>query len=427
MAQEKDRSYESSEMVEVFLSSRVSVSNKVPLHFTGIKSVDSLRDAAIDTIQKVLIRDLTLSGLFNLRLPSLPPDTSARNPLAGRMTYLDGKFISDSTYAVEVYLRMPYGADAFWGESYRFEPERARAVAHRIASEVIRRLTGEPSVMQTRIAYIGQMGPGKELFSATFDGFDSHRLTTTGVSNLSPVWSPDGKRIAFTTFLNNQADIFILNVEDNTMIPFAAAPGVDQAPDWSPDGKWIAYSSSVDGNSEIYIRKVDGTETRRLTYSWAIETSPCWSPTGHDIAFVSDRLGSPQVFIMNADGSNQRRLTWNGNYNTSPAWSPRGDLIAYVRRDIDGFQIYVTDPQGEDNLKLTTGPGNNMDPCWSPDGLKLAFMSNRTGRKQIYTMDLYGRNQMRISDRSLSCASPAWSPVLEDDDEFSVNTQITNP
>ncbi|MBU0520559.1 DPP IV N-terminal domain-containing protein [bacterium] len=426
-AKDDEKSYESSEMVEVFLSTRVSVSNKVPLHFTGINSVDSLQYAALDTLQRVLTRDLTLSGLFNLRLPNLPVDNSRKNPLADRMTYLDGKFSSDSSHQVEMHLRMPYGAAPFWSETYRFVPERARSVAHRIAAEVIRRLTGEPSVMQTRIAYVVQMGPGKELYSSTFDGFDHQRHTSTGVSNMSPVWSPDGKRIAFTSFINNQADIFIMNVEDNSYVPFAAAPGVDQAPDWSPDGKWIAYSSSVDGNSEIYVRQVEGSETRRLTFSWAIETSPSWSPTGHEIAFVSDRLGNPQIFIMEADGSNQRRLTWEGNYNTSPAWSPRGDLIAYVRRDIDGFQIFVTDPQGKEHLKLTTGPGNNMDPCWSPDGLKLAVLSNRTGRKQIYTMDLYGRHQMRISDRRLSCSSPTWSPVLEADEEFTVNSQIAKP
>ncbi len=421
-AQDDALSYESSQLIEVFLSTRVSLSAKVPLHFLGFDRNDSLSSAVFDTLNRVLTRDLTLSGLFALRLPSLPPDTASGDPLSERMTYLQGSFSADSLVRVTAYLAMPYGSPPFWRADYTFDEDRTRAAAHRIASDVIRQLTGEPSVMQTRIAYCAKMGRGRELFSATFDGFDQRRHTRLGVTIMSPAWSPDGRYIAFTGFQEGQADVFILDLTDDSIRPFWTAPGVDQAPDWSPDGRWIAFSSSVEGNAEIYIRRFDGSEMRRLTYSRAIETSPSWSPTGHEIAFVSDRLGSPQVFIMDADGSNQRRLTWEGNYNASPAWSPRGDLIAYVRRDVDGFQIYVTDPQGKQHVKLTTGPGDNMDPCWSPDGLKLALMSNRTGRKQIYTMDLYGRNVTRISDRRYSCSAPTWSPVLDEGAEISVTS-----
>jgi len=422
-AQDDDLSHESSAMLEVFLSSRVSLSDKVPLHYLGIACTDSTTYSVLDTLDRVLVRDLTLCGLFNLRLPNLPPDTSKSNPLMHRMTYLSGEFRADSVCSVIMNLALPFGAEPYWNNSYEFEGDRARAAAHRIAADVIRQLTGEPSVMRTRIAYVGKIDGGKEIFSATFDGFDVERHTEQGVPILSPAWSPDGRRIAYTSFLEDQADIYVIDLEDGSYYPISKGPGIDQTPDWSPDGKLIAYSSSVDGNSEIYIRDLEANNSRRLTYSWAIEYSPCWSPTGHQIAFVSDRLGRPQVFVMDADGSNQRRLSTEGDYNDSPAWSPRGDLIAYVRRDADGFQIYVTDPRGESHVKLTTGPGHNMDPCWSPDGLKIAFTSNRIGRKQVYTMDLFGRHVSRISDRNLSCASPTWSPVLEENENVKVTTR----
>lgn len=423
-AQNDALSHESSKMLEVFLSSRVAVTDKLPLHFTGIENGDSISHNALDTLDRVLIRDLTISGHFNLRLPNLPPDTSLNNPFAARTTYLDGDFSEDSSLSVMMNLCLPYGAKPFWSNTYWFEEDKARAAAHRIAADVILQLTGEPTVMQTRIAYVGKTGAGKEIFSATFDGFDHQRHTLQGVPLLSPAWSPDGKKVAYTSFLNDQADIFILNLDDGSYQPFVTNYGVDQSPSWSPDGKWIAYSSSVDGNPEIYIKNVETGKIKRLTYSWAIEISPSWSPTGHEIAFVSDRLSLPQVFVMDADGSNQRRVTTEGNYNASPVWSPRGDLIAYVRRDVDGFQIYITDPQGEKHVKLTTGPGQNLDPSWSPDGLKIAFTSNRTGPKQIYTMDLFGRHLIRVSDKSMSCSSPTWSPILTDNDEITVSSKI---
>ncbi len=420
-------SQESSDLLEVYLSSRVSLSNRVPLHYLGIQSGDSLFPEVADTLDRVLTRDLTLCRLFNLRLPSVAVDTTRSHPFQSPITYLEGNLTADSTFQVKVQLSSPYGAQPFWIRSYRFPADKARPVAHRISADVVRQLTGEATAMETRIAFLGQKGGSKEIFSVTFDGFDLKQHTYHGVPLLSPAWSPDGRFIAYTTFLEGQADIYILDLADGSYRSFCSQPGVDQAASWSPDGQWIAYSSSVDGNAEIYIRRLESGETRRLTYSWAIETSPCWSPTGREIAFTSDRLGRPQVFIMDADGANQRRLTVEGDYNDSPAWSPRGDLIAYVRRDVDGFQIYLTDPRGEKHIKITSGPGDNMDPCWSPDGMKIAFTSNRTGRKQVYTMDLFGGEVLRVSDRRMSCSSPTWSPVLKGDSDIVISSEEFHP
>ena len=399
---------------EVFLSGKVALSDRILLHYTGIQSDSAPGGSVLDTLDRVLIRDLTLSGFFDLRLPSLPPDTNCSKS-APTVTFLDGTFKEGGSYGVGMRLKTSFRGQPFWERSYEFQSDKARAAAHRIAADLIRQITGEPPVMETRIVFCGKNDGGKDLYSTTFDGFDLRRLTHENASVFSPVWSPDGSRIAFTTFLQGQADIYILNVANGEYRVFQSAPGVDSAPDWSPDGNSIAYSSSeTDGNAEIYVRPASGGAARRLTYSWAIETAPSWSPTGRELAFTSDRLGKPQVFIMDADGANQRRLTSFGEYNDSPAWSPRGDMIAYVRRNLEGFQIYLADPHGETHTQLTPGPGDNMDPCWSPDGLRIAFASNRTGTFQIYTMDLYGRQVERVTQTSIACNNPTWSPVLED-------------
>jgi TolB protein len=430
-AQEDSTSSGSARLWEVFLSSRVALSNRVPLHYLGMVVSDSTTSSALDTLEGVLVRDLTLCGLFNLRLPSFPVDTTAEGSPREATTYFEGEFQSaGESFLTRMQLAGQFGAEPFWSSNYEYGEEQARAAAHRISADVIRQLTGEPSVMQTRIAFIGQANGAKEIYSTTFDGFDLRKHTAQENTILSPAWSPDGLQIAYTSFLQDQADIYVMNLEDETYVPFVNWPGVDQAPDWSRNGQWIAYSSSVDGNSEIYVRNVDGSQLKRLTYSWAIETSPSWSPTGHQIAFTSDRLGRPQVFVMDASGTNQRRLTTEGNYNDSPAWSPKGDLVAYVRRGDDGFQIYVTDPQGNNHVKLTEGPGDNLDPCWSPDGLRIAFTSNRLGLKQIYVMDVFGRNVERVSSLWMSCSNPTWSPILEKGDEVRVSTgslDIENP
>ncbi|MCX6640771.1 MAG: hypothetical protein NTW14_09865 [bacterium] len=420
-AQDSTTAAEAKHICEVFLRSRVALADRILLHYLGVKSGDSLTDPAADTLNQVLVRDLTLCALFDLRLPNVKPDTVGAAHLRRAVTYLDGVYAVGLNLRVKMRLRSDFNAKPFWEKEYQFARDKARPIAHRIAADVIRQCTGEPAITETRIAFSGQVDGVKELFSMTFDGFDLVRHTWEKNPVLSPAWSPNGKQIAFTSFGVYQADIFIYDLDAKSSRPFFSAPGVDQAPAWSPDGQWLAYSSSVDGNAEIYVCRTDGGVAKRLTYSWSIETSPCWSPSGHEIAYTSDQLGKPQVFIMDTDGANQRRLTMIGEYNDSPAWSPRGDLIAYVRRDTDGFQIYVTDPRGERHVKATTGPGYNMDPSWSPDGMRIAFTSDRTGIFQIYTMDIYGRGVEIATTGTMNCSNPTWSPVLENMGDIGIN------
>jgi TolB protein len=408
---------------EVFLSGKVALSDRVSLHFTGIRAASGASPEALDTLSKVLIRDLTLSGLFDLRLPNLPPDSN-RSLSAPTITYLEGSLGGGSSAKASFHLKAGLKAAPFWDNVYEFPPVKARVAAHRIAADLIRQITGEPSVALTRIAFTAKANGGKELYTTTFDGFDLKRCTTLGSALMSPSWSPDGAQIAFTSFKRGNADIYVMNFSGSAPHLYQGSPGVDSAPDWSPDGSKLAYSSSEDGNAEIYVRPAIGGAAKRLTYDAAIETAPSWSPTGREIAFTSDRLGLPQVFIMDSEGGNVRRLTPFGNYNDSPAWSPRGDMIAYVRRgDNEGFQIYVTDTRGERHVRLTTAAGDNMSPTWSPDGMKIAFTSNRSGVYQIYTMDLYGRNVERVTDSGMECTSPTWSPVLQDSAEIIITSR----
>jgi len=403
---------------EVFLSGRVALSDRYPLHYLGLVQGDSVSPAVLDTLSRVLVRDLTLSGFFDMRLPDSPPDT-ARSLSASTVTYLDGTLEGGAVnYRAEIRLRSAYRGEPFWVHVYEFPADRARPAAHRIASDLIRQMTGEPAITQSRLAFCGKTAQGKEIFSCTFDGFDLVQHTYNSGNVLSPAWSPDGARLAYTSFARGQADVYLLDLASGDSRVFQSTAGVDQAADWAPDGLSLAYSASPDDNSEIYIRGIDGGEARRLTYSFPIETAPTFSPTGRELAFTSDRLGKPQIFIMDVDGANQRRLSTIGDYNDSPAWSPRGDMIAYVRRDRDGFQIYITDPRGESHVKLTSGPGDNMDPSWSPDGLRIAFASNRTGVFQIYTMDIYGRGVERVTNTGMACTNPTWSPVLDDNGEI---------
>ena len=79
-------------------------------------------------------------------------------------------------------------------------------------------------------------------------------------------------------------------------------------PVWSPDGRRIAFGSDRDGNNEIYVMDADSSNIRRLTHTSDKERTPAWSPDCKQIAFVSDRGGNWGIYVIHADGSNVRRL-----------------------------------------------------------------------------------------------------------------------
>ena len=100
-------------------------------------------------------------------------------------------------------------------------------------------------------------------------------------------------------------------------------PRFDTDPIWSPDGKRIAFTSMKnEGNRDIYVMDADGENQRKLTNNPFKDCEPSWSPDGKNIAFVSDREedGNMEIYVINVDGGNPRKLTNNPFDDTAPAW-----------------------------------------------------------------------------------------------------------
>ena len=147
--------------------------------------------------------------------------------------------------------------------------------------------------------------------------------------------------------------------DGSNLLRLTSYSGSDWSPIWSPDGRHIAFSSDRGSGAEIYVMDSDGSNPRRLTYQWAGAFSPAWSPDGRHIAFVSYRDGPSEISVMGSDGSNLRDLTtayhgpdWWSGWHIS--WSPDGRHIAFSSEHDDTWNIYVMDFREEGDSSTKT-------------------------------------------------------------------------
>ena len=326
----------------------------------------------------------------------------------------------DGRLRVEFRLWDVFAEQQLTGYGYTTTQQNWRRIAHIIADEIYKRITGEEGYFDTRIVYVAESGPAdkrvKRLAIMDQDGANNRFLTDGRALVLTPRFSPTAQEITYLSYGSGTPRVYLFNIDTGQQEVVGDFPGMTFAPRFSPDGNRVVLSRAENGVSNLFALDLRTRRPVRLTDSQAIDTSPCFSPDGSKIAFNSDRGGSQQLYVMNSDGSNVKRISFgSGKYGT-PVWSPRGDLIAFTKIEGGSFYIGVmrTDGSGE---RLLTRDFLVEGPTWAPNGRLLMYFrqsptdSRGHGSTRLYSIDLTGSNQREVVT-SQDASDPAWSPLL---------------
>lgn len=233
-----------------------------------------------------------------------------------------------------------------------------------------------------------------------------------------PVYSPDGKKIAFSRELDDKSgELRILDLQNGASTLVKKTELSWSVPKWSPDGDRIAFQDKVDGNSDIFSIKPDGTDLLRLTTDVEADTQPAWSSEGSRILFNSNRGEGPrkgQLFTMNADGTDQRPLTPHKGWEADAVWSPdnRSVIFACDREDSPGnmMDICEINVDGSGERRVLFHRDQDSSPAVSPDGQRIAFAALSDGNNEIYIMNRDGAGLLRLTRDPADDSYPEWSP-----------------
>jgi TolB protein len=382
-------------------------------------------------LAQVISADLERSGLFRPLDPRafIQNVAAGAGPRFGDWRQLNAQALvtgsvqtqGDGRFRVEFRLWDVFAEQQLAGFAYTTTRQNWRRIAHIIADEIYKRITGEEGYFDTRIVYVAESGPAqqrvKRLAIMDQDGANHQYLTDGRELVLTPRFSPSAQEIAYLSYAGGKPSVSLYNVDTGQRQSTGAVPGMTFAPRFSPDGSRLLLSRTENGASNIFVMGAHGGGMSRLTDGNAINTSPSFSPDASKIVFNSDRGGSQQLYVMNADGGGARRISFgSGKYGT-PVWSPRGDLIAFTKIDGGSFYIGVMRPDGSGE-RLLTQDFLVEGPTWAPNGRVLMyFRQGRTdsrgggGSSRLFTIDLTGSNQREVVTPG-DASDPAWSPLL---------------
>lgn len=414
-------------LVWVFLSCFVPMAHaELDIEITGVGEnqtpISVVRfegdDALSQKISDVVSNDLKRTGLFKLMdfAGRVPHDTSEVKYAEWQDTemLLMGRIVTQEPNKLMVTFTLldTVRRSELMHLTVVTSKDQIRAVAHQVADRVYESLTGARGVFSTRIAYVNRHVGNYRLVVADSDGYGEQDLLVSKEPIMSPAWSPDGTKLAYVSFEQHRAMVFVQMLSTKQRTLMADFPGSNSAPAWSPDGKQLALVLTRDDASQLYLVNSDGTNLRRITFSDTIDTEPTFSPDGKSLLFTSDRGGSPQIYRISVEGGLASRLTYEAGQAFSPRYSPDGKSFIYSLYSGGYFSLVVHDLESK-QVQYLTSNGRDKKPSFAPNGKLVLFATESLGRGILATVSSDGRVKQKMVAQSGDIREPVWGPFSQ--------------
>lgn len=404
------------------------VSGAIPIAVVPFANVSTETSQDVSTI---ISNDLQNSGRFKVfgksALSVSPSD--ARDVSAdyfrrlGTDNVVVGKVdeVSSGQYRVSFQLLDMYrgkgAASVVLSRNYTVSAKELRAVSHHISDLIFEQITGVRGIFSTKLAYVVvQRGRGSAarytLEVCDADGFNPRPLLSSPEPIMSPSWSPNGRQLAYVSFENRRAGIYLQDVATGSRRLLSQYPGINGAPAWSPDGRKLAIVLSKSGSPNIYIMDIGSRGLTQVTNDFYINTEPSFSANGRTLVFTSNRSGGPQLYQVSVSGGTATRLTYDGDYNARGSFTRDGKSVAMIHKVSGVYKIAVLDQDSGTVRVLSNSSGDSASPSVAPNGSMILYDTVYSGRNVLGMVSSDGRVRLVLPARNGDAQDPAWSPFL---------------
>jgi Tol biopolymer transport system component len=204
-----------------------------------------------------------------------------------------------------------------------------------------------PDGKQVAITRQDAGAPGADIWVTDLQTQNTQKVTLDPADDINPVWAPDSKRIAFTTFRNGNADVYVMNADGHgEAVPLLNSPGDEFVEDWSKDGKFVAYKLGKDGYDDLYVLPIE----------------------------TDGKPGKPFAVVEGKYQKDEAQFSYDSKW------------LAYTSDESTKFQVYVIAFPGGAPKGLVTPPDGGGEPRWRQDSKELYYRA--TADNRVMAVDL---------------------------------------